>query len=55
MLRSEGLRGAAPVLAGLVLAASVSGEPAAWGGYPQLLATGLAVLFVAALGARGPP
>jgi len=49
VLRSEGLRWAAPVLAGLVLAASVSGEPAAWGGYPQLLAAGLAGLFVGAL------
>ncbi len=60
VLRSEGLRWAAPVLATLVLAASVSGEPAAWGGYPQLLAGGLAILFVWALdgalrpGAVGP-
>ncbi len=49
VLRSEGLRWPALVLAGLVLAASVVGEPAAWGGYPQLLATGLAILFVWAL------
>ena len=49
VLRSEGLRWPATVLAALMLAASVSGEPAAWGGYPQLLAGGLAVLFVWAL------
>ena len=49
VLRSEGLRWPAPVLATLVLAASVVGEPAAWGGYPQLLASGSAILFVWAL------
>ncbi len=48
VLRSGGLRWPAPVLATLVLAASVSGEPAAWGGYPQLLAGGLATGFVGA-------
>jgi hypothetical protein len=49
VLRSAGLRWPAPVLAGLILAASVVGEPAAWGGYPQLLASGSAILFVWAL------
>jgi hypothetical protein len=35
------LRWFAVLLAGLVLAAGSSGEPAAWGGFPQLIALGL--------------
>lgn len=46
VLRKAGLGALAVVLAGLLAAAAASGEPAAWGGYPQLLGTGLAVAAV---------
>jgi hypothetical protein len=49
VLRAANVGWPAVLLAGLVVVASTSGEPAAWGGYPQLLGGGLGLLFLAAL------
>lgn len=45
--RASGWLGA--VLSGLVAVAGATGEAAAWGGYPQLMGLGLAVLFLGLL------
>lgn len=45
-LRCAGLGWTAALLGGLLVPAASTGEATAWGGYPQLLATGLIVLFL---------
>lgn len=49
VLRSNGLRWPAVAIGGVLLTAGSVGEATAWGGYPQLLGLGLAVLFLLAL------
>ena len=44
VLRRHGLRNAAAILAGVTAAARFTGEAVAWGGIPQLLGLGLAVV-----------
>jgi hypothetical protein len=47
LLRRAGAGWVAPTLAGLLAAASSTGEAAAWGGYPQLLALGFMGVLLA--------
>jgi len=46
VLRWSGVRWKAAFLAGLLATAASTGEPAAWGGYPQLVGLGLLVVFL---------